>query len=217
MPNLLRLPTARVAGTLCFWGALVSAAWAVINTVWPNSTGMTITGDFYVVNSLMHRIEHALVALVGYPALFLGLFAFVAVGAAGRGWFPRGVLVLAGVAALLMSASSLFEAVVLQSPLADQVRAMGGLVLLFLAPIALAVSALVARAAELPVRLWPLGLALLLVVGSLLGGRLGRWETLYAAVLMLSWAVFGRGVARIAPAVPTAPSPAGGRVAAASR
>lgn len=214
MPVPFARPTfARTAGILCLWGALAGAAWAVVNTLWPNSIGSVVEGNFVVLHPLLHRLEHAAAALLVFPGVCLGIAAFVAAGFTGRS-FGRLLVATAVLATLAASASSLVEMVVLQWDTADTVRGFALFVLLLLTPVSLGVAALLARTAPLAVRLWPLGLAAALVVTGILGPSLGRGEPLAVGILMLAWSAFGYGVARAVAAVP-APHAAAGRPAAA--
>lgn len=205
---------ARAAGTLCLWGALAGAAWAVLNTFQPNSIGSVVEGNFVILHPLLHRLEHATAALLVFPGVCFGIAAFVSAGLAGGRRVGRPIVAVAALATLAASASSLTEAVVLQWDAADSVRAYALLVLLLLAPLALGAAAVLARSAPLGVRLWPLGLVATLVATGILGPSLGRGEPLAVGVLMLAWAAFGYAVARAAARVP-APTAASGHPAVA--
>lgn len=193
---LMHLPSAHTLGRVCIWGALVGAGLALLNTIAPNSAGSTAQGNFVVLVPWLHRLEHLVAALVVFPALGCGLVAYQRAGLGGKqgwGWF---ITAVGALSVLAISASSLVEAVVLQSDAADEVRGYAIAVLLVLTPALLGLVALLARAAPLGARLWPLGLVLLVLATGWVGSQMGRWEPLAVGAMMLGWAAFGLGIAR---------------------
>lgn len=197
------------AARFALFGTLLGAAWSVLNTFLPNSSGSTAGGDFVVLHPLLHRLEHLSAALLVYPALFLALYAYQAGRTTGRGVAGRVPLAVAGLAAAAAMAASLTEAFVLQSPLADTVRAYGlVLCLLLLAPLLMGLAALLARTAPFSVRLWPLGLVAVFIVATILAASAGAADSpLVTAGILLAWAGFAAASGRRAAAFPHGDGP----------
>lgn len=183
---------ARFCGKLCIAGMIVGIVPAIFNNFFPNSAGSVATGDFVVLNPLMHRVEHFLAVVSYYPALCAGLFGFYAIGAVGRNWFGKFLLGLTAVGGALAISSSVIEAFVLQWEAADTMRAFGFvLLLLVLCPLLFGIAALVKRTVPLGLRIMPILLALIFIGSMIFIGLTKASETWAVAATFLAWAYFG--------------------------
>ncbi|HLM61254.1 MAG TPA: hypothetical protein VK308_10650 [Pyrinomonadaceae bacterium] len=152
----------RSCGIFCIVAVLTGIVWTVINFVYPNSTGSTATNDFVVLHPLLHRFEHAVCALLLFPGLFAALLGYYFSGAIGNGWFGKILLALAATGALMATAGSLIEAIVLQWETADAIRGFGfSVILLLLCPLLFGTAALIYRKIVLWKRILPLLLPVL--------------------------------------------------------
>ena len=189
---------ARKCGVFCIVGAIIAFIWGILNTLNPNSAGMTATNDFVVLNPLLHRLEHASFALIVYPALFAGLLGFYLIGAIGRGIFGKILIGLAAIGALLAVLGSAIEVVLLQWEPADQMRELGfAFILLLISPILFTAAALIARNITAWKRFAPLiTLGFLFAVAIImvplnLGAKFIPFVT---GLGILSWAILGYAV-----------------------
>lgn len=184
---------ARFCGLFCLVGMVVGIILAMIGSVYPSSTGSTLTNDFVVTNPVMHRLEHLFAAIGYYPALCAGLFGFYAIGAAGRGLFGKILLALTAIGGAFAISGSFIEAIVLQWEAADMMRAFGfGLLLLVLCPLLWGIAALFKRVVPLWLRVVPIILvALFFVLMSFLGRN---HETFAVAIVFTAWAFFGYAI-----------------------
>jgi hypothetical protein len=191
----------RLCGIFCIFGVLIGIVWAVINSIYPNSAGSTVTNDFVVLHPFLHRLEHASAAFLMFPGLFAGLLGYYFTGAVGKGWFGKILLALAAMGAGSAIAASLIETVVLQWETTDIIRAFGfALILMLLCPLLFGIAALIYRKIPLLKRILPLLLAVLffvsfwVIVGIFKMNEYWAVAVTFAGWLILGYAVYTEGL-----------------------
>jgi hypothetical protein len=188
----------KFCGLFCIFGAITGFLLAILNTVFPSSQGMTITNDFVVLIPWLHRLEHAVFALIVYPALSAGFLGFYLIGAIGRGIVGKILALIATTGGVLAVLSSLTELFVLQSETADKMREIGfALILILICPVLFTIAALSFRKVRLWKRFAPILTFILLVASLLLSYILnlgGRYVELFTGIGLLSWCILGYAV-----------------------
>lgn len=188
----------KFCGIFCVLGAFVAFAWGILNTVYPNSEGSTAANNFVVLIPWLHRLEHASVAVLVYPALFAGLLGFYLIGAVGRGITGKILIGLASIGAILAVLSSAIEAFVLQWKTADMMRDIGfGLILILICPIFFTAAALFLRKVRFWKRFAPILTLVLLIVFLLIAvfsNSEAKYLPFFTGLGILSWSVLGYAV-----------------------
>lgn len=184
---------AKVCGLFCIIGAFIAFVWGILNTFYPNSAGSSATGNFVVLNPLIHRLEHFSFAFFVYPALFAGLLGFYLIGAVGRGVIGKVLVALAAIGFVLATVSSLIEIFVLQWETADWMRDLGfAFVLILVCPIMFTAVALFQRKVAPWKRFAPVITLGLLIVFTLPNFLIGtRYLPLTTGLALLSWSILG--------------------------
>jgi hypothetical protein len=183
-----RLGAACIAAGIAFF---LNGIWEVLQ---PSIEGRI---PFSVLDPAHFRVQFVVFAVLCAPGFFAGQLGFYQAGAAGRSWFAKAAVAIAGLGACLYITSMLSTAVTLQlSPL----QKWGVPLAQWLSPVLLGVAALFTKRVAVWKRIWPIWLGVAPSILFPLYISVLGWPAFAAlATSGLNWVVFGFVVRSLAP------------------